>query len=112
MGFLNFGFSTVSLGGFLETIMKTFSDDNLYGSGLNRKDWYLLRNILLPFLQTQNISKIEIAVVPKHLHSHPFMEAIQTFKDTGNKAFLDEAGKCLIPSSEKPFDWYVAVTKS
>ena len=92
--------------------MTTFSDDNLYGSGLNRKDWYLLCNILLPFLQTQNISNIEIAVVPEHLRSHPFMEAIRAFKDTGDKVFLDKAGKCLIPSSKKPFDWYVAVTKS
>jgi hypothetical protein len=100
------------LGECLEKIMKTFSDDNLYGSGLNRKDWYLFCNILLPFLHAQNIREIEIPVVPEHLRSHVFMEAIQSFKITGNKEFLDKAGKCLIPSSKIPFEWYVAVTKA
>jgi len=92
--------------------MKTPSDSNIAGSGLNRQDWYILCNILMPFLHSKNISEIEIPEVPEHLVNHPFMEAIKAFKDTGNDEFLDKAGKSLVPSAKEPFEWYLAVTKS
>ena len=92
--------------------MKTISNENIAGSGLNRQDWHILCNILLPFLHVKHISEIEIPQVPEHLIHHPFMEAIKAFKDTGNDEFLDKAGKCLVPSAKEPFGWYLAVTKS
>jgi hypothetical protein len=90
--------------------MKTSSDNNVYGSGLNLQDWIILSGILLPFLHAKNLDQIEIPQVPEHLIHHPFMEAIRIFKDTGNDEFLDKAGQCLVPT-DKPFGWYVAVTK-
>jgi hypothetical protein len=91
--------------------MKTISDNNIYGSGLNRQDWYTLCNILLPFLHTKDFSEIEIPEVPEHLKHHPFMEALKAFKNSGDDQFLDKAGKSLVPTDE-PFGWYLVVTKS
>jgi len=84
----------------------------MYGSGLNYQDWYTFCYILLLFIHAEHLGDIEIAEVAEHLSNHPFMEAIKAFKETGKDEFLDKAGKCLIPSSKEPFDWYLAVTKS
>lgn len=92
--------------------MKTFSEDNIYGSGLTRKEWYIMRDILLPFLHTKNREEIEIPQVPENLIYHPFMEAIRAFKNTGKDEFLDKAGKCLVPPIHEPFGWYIVITKS
>ncbi len=92
--------------------MATSSDDNMYGSGLNRQDWYSLCNVLSQFLEVKDPSKVEIPEVPAHLKHHAFMEAIRSFEETGDDRFLDKAGKCLVPSAKEPFGWYLAVTKS
>ncbi|MEJ2361755.1 MAG: hypothetical protein P8Z75_10060 [Gammaproteobacteria bacterium] len=83
---------------------------NIYGSGLNSEDWFFLRNVMWPFIHTEDPTSVEIAEVPHHLVKHALIENIRKYKETGEGKYLDKAGQCLIPT-ERSFGWYVPLTK-
>ncbi len=85
-------------------------DKNIYGSGLNRTDWQVLRDVIWPFLHAKDPRKVELLSVPGHLRDHPLVNYIRKYKETGDEKYLDMAGQCLIPTKE-PFGWYVPLTK-
>jgi hypothetical protein len=94
----------------MDTQDKGIAQTNVYNSGLNATDWKTLRDVIWPFLHAKDPSMVKIPAVPDHLVDHPLVRMIQNYKETGDESFLDEAGKCLIPT-EVSFGWYTALTK-
>ena len=94
----------------MEELENSVSQTNVYNSGLNASDWKSLRDVIWPFLHAKDPSLVEVPAVPDHLADHPLIKMIQSYKETGDVKYLDEAGKCLIPT-EVSFGWYTALTK-
>ena len=87
-----------------------YYDNNVYNSGLSEEDWKILRDVLLPFIHAKEPSKLTLPEVPLHLKEHPLIRYLQMYIATGDEKYLDLAGQCLIPS-QKPFGWYLPLTK-
>ena len=82
----------------------------MYGTNLNEEDWISLRDVILPFIHASDPRSVEIPPIPEHLESHPVVVLIRKYKKTGKDKYLDKAGQQLI-QTEKPFGWYVILTK-
>ncbi|MCL6592326.1 MAG: hypothetical protein K6U80_20575 [Firmicutes bacterium] len=91
--------------------MATNFDNDVYGSGLQREDWYALLKFMMPFIHCKDPSIVEIPSIPEHLKDHPLVRAIYNYRSTGDDSYLDQAGRFLCPT-DKPFGWYVVLTKS
>jgi hypothetical protein len=74
----------------------------MYGSGINNQDWQALRNALWPFIHASDPGEVEIPLVPDHLESHPVLQLIRKYRETGDREHLNAAGQILVPCSE-PF---------
>jgi len=86
--------------------------DNVYGSGLNSSDWAALHKAIWPFIHAKEPSKVEMPQnLPKHLCDHPLVRLLGKYRETGDDNYLDQAGRLLSPTN-KPFGWYVVLTKS
>jgi hypothetical protein len=90
------------------------ADDNLYGSGLNRADWYALAALVVPhyaFRDGELIPPAEIAPaqLPPRLAGHPVAELVRRYRATGNRDLLDQAGHLLVPDCE---NWWLVLTKA
>lgn len=80
-------------------------------SGLPSEDWCALRDVLLPFLHAEQPAQVGMPEgLPAHLVEHPLVGLVRRYRETGDKSFLDAAGRLLIPT-EEPFAWYLALTK-
>jgi hypothetical protein len=89
-------------------------DENLYGSGLNRVDWYELAGQIVPhyaFRDGRLVSPREVdpAPLPLHLSEHPVAKLVNQYRMTGDNDLLDQAGQLLVPGNEH---WWLIITKS
>ncbi len=84
--------------------------EDTYGSGLNLADWRHMQKLLLPFIHAKEPAAVAMPAVPEHLQSHPLIQMIRRYRQYGREEDLDEAGRLLFPT-DKPFDWYLPLTK-
>jgi hypothetical protein len=84
--------------------------NNIYGSGLNEKDWRMLLDVFWPFIHANEPAKVEIPKYPPRFENHPIIIAIKRYQQFGRKEDLDIAGQGLCPS-DTPFGWYLPLTK-
>jgi hypothetical protein len=90
------------------------SDDDVYGSGLNRADWYALRGQVDPHFSSRDgelipLDEIDVPSLPEHLTSHPVAKLVRKYRATGESKYLDRAGKALVPGNKL---WFLVLTKS
>jgi len=95
------------------------SEGNVYGSGLNRADWYALRNLVDPHLNSRDgklvpPEEIDPPPLPEHLVDHPVAKFVQKYRATGKTRYLDRAGETLVPFRDprQRKQWYLVLTKS
>ena len=89
------------------------SDDNLYGSGLNRADWSALRGQVVPHYSFRDgkfvpPQEIDVPPVSEHLADHPVAKLVQKYRATGESKYLDRAGQTLVPGNKL---WWLVTTK-
>jgi hypothetical protein len=92
----------------------TQSDDDMYGSGLNRADWYVLCGQVVPHYSFRGgkfvpPNEIDVPPVPEHLANHKVANLVRKYRATGESDFLDRAGQTLVPGNEL---WWLVITKS
>jgi hypothetical protein len=95
------------------------SEGNVYGSGLNQADWYALRNLVDPYLNSRDgklvpPEEIDPPPLPEHLVDHPVAKFVQKYRATGKTRYLDRAGETLVPFRDPRHrkQWYLVLTKS
>jgi hypothetical protein len=92
----------------------TQSEDDVYGSGLNRADWYALRGQVDPYYSSRDgkfipPDEIDAPSVPDHLTNHIVARLVRKYRATGERKYLDRAGKTLVPGCKL---WWLVISKS
>ena len=81
----------------------TFSEHDTYGSGLNRKDWYLLRDAVL--FASHN-SPVTVAAstgydaFPERLRAHEIAQIVASHLSGDSTASLDRAVSLLVGGND------------
>lgn len=73
----------------------------LYGSGLERDDWYLLRDVLIEY--SQQGAAAAFAKLPERLKASPVGLEIAAYLDTGDKARRTQAIASMAPGMTNVF---------
>lgn len=77
-------------------------EENLYNSGLNRTDWYQLRNTILDAVYHKGPEECQSYVeLPEHLKSHAAGRFIRSALYEGNRSALDKAAKAMVGGASK-----------
>jgi hypothetical protein len=90
------------------------SEDNLFGSGLSRADWYVFCGQVVPhysFREGRFVppDEIDVPSVPEHLTNHTVAKLVRKYHATGESEYLDRAGQALVPGNKH---WWLVITKS
>lgn len=69
---------------------------------MNRADWYALRNLLDPYLDSRDgklvpPDEIDPLPLPEHLVDYPVAKFVQKYRATGKSRYLDRTGETLVP---------------
>ena len=73
-----------------------FSEDNLYGSGLPRDDWYLLRNAILRAAHDSQSPSADFDLLPERLQLHPIGRIVRQHLDGDDSASLTAAANLMV----------------
>ena len=77
--------------------------ENVCGTGLNRADWYRLREVLLcAELSTASLRE-EFSKLPIHLQNHTVGKIIQQYLDDETRTNLTDAAKLMVNGVENPW---------
>ncbi len=86
----------------------------MYGSGLNRIDWYALCGQVVPHYSFRDgkfvpPEEIDLPAVSEHLANHTVAKLVHKYRATGESKYLDRAGQTLVPGHKH---WWLVITKS
>jgi hypothetical protein len=89
---------------------KTRTDDNdVYNSGLNRKDWGQLKDVLLSAMENESALPRAFENLPCHLKAHAVGKIIAGYLDGDDDASLDVAANLMTNGTHNA---WLALSKS
>ena len=76
-------------------------ENDLYGSGLNRTDWYMLRDAILCASWTSDNQSKDFERLPKHLQEHAIGQIVANSLAGLPNGNLDVAAKLMVNGADK-----------